>query len=276
MGRLSARFCWLGPVIAAHTATAHCEDSLYSRFQRLRDIIIMESTDENSQRLYARIAGVSLLVIIASSVLSNNLVVSGDAPATAHNILTHERQFRIGLTGEMIMLNSDFVLAIALYALLKPVNRMLALLGAFWRVANAIVLGVGVVVSLVALDALGDAHYLTAFKTEQMQAIARQLLDIHGAAMMIGLIFFGFGAATHSYLFWKSRYIPRWLAASYLLVTAFIVVCCFAIIIFPTLDALIDPWFVVPDFIVELVVALWLTIKGVNITVQRAAQAAAR
>jgi len=45
--------------------------------------------------------------------------------------------------------------------------------------------------------------------------------------------------------------------------------CCFAIIIFPTLDAIIDPWFVVPDFIVELVVALWLTIKGVNITVQR-------
>jgi hypothetical protein len=229
----------------------------------------MESHDENSHGVYARIAGVSLLVIIVSSVLSNDLIVSGDAAATARNILAHERQFRIGLAGEMIMLNSDVVLAVALYALLKPVNGILALLGAFWRVANAIVLGVGVVVSLVALDTLGDARYLTAFKADQMQAIARQLLDIHGTAMLIGLILFGLGAATHSYLFWKSRYIPRFLAASYLLVAVVIVICCFAIVVFPNLDAIIDPWFVVPDFIVELVVALWLIFKGVNITVQR-------
>jgi hypothetical protein len=229
----------------------------------------MESSDENSQRVYARVAGVSLLIIIMSSFLSNNLIVPEDAAVTARNILTHERQFRIGLAGELIMLNFDFILAVALYALLKPINRSLALLGTLWRIGNAIVLGVGVVVSLVALDDLGDVHYLTAFKTDQMQAIARQLLDIHGTAMIIGLILFGLGAATHSYLFWQSRYIPRVLAASYLLVAVLIVVCCFAIIVFPGLDAIIDPWFVVPDFIVELVVALWLIIKGVNLTVQR-------
>jgi hypothetical protein len=33
------------------------------------------------------------------------------------------------------------------------------------------------------------------------------------------------------------------------------------------LDAIIDPWFVVPDFIIELIAALWLTIKGANLTV---------
>jgi hypothetical protein len=145
----------------------------------------MKIRDENSQHVYARIAGVSLLAIILSAALSNNL---------------------------------------------------LALLGAFRRVANAIVLAVGVVVGVLAVDALADAHYLTAFKTDQMQAIARQLLDIHGAAMLIGLILFGLGAATHSFL-----------------------------LVFPSLDPIIDPWFVAPDFVVELVVALWLIIKGVNI-----------
>jgi hypothetical protein len=225
----------------------------------------MKIRDKNSQLVYARIAGVSLLAIILSGALSNNLVVAGDAAATAHNILAHERQFRVGLAGELIMLNFDVVLALALYALLKPVNETLALLGAFWRVGNAIVLAVGVVVGVIAVNALGDAHYLTAFKTDQMQAIARQLLDIHGAAMLIGLILFGLGAATHSYLFWKSRYIPRILAASYMVVALIIVICCFAIIVFPSLDPIIDPWFVAPDFVVELVVALWLIIKGVNI-----------
>jgi Domain of unknown function (DUF4386) len=229
------------------------------------------NTDGNSdisQRASARIAGISLLVIILSSVSSNDLVVSADAAATAHNILTHGLRFRIGLAGEMIMLNSDVVLALALYRLLKPVNETLALLGAFWRIANATVLGVGIIVSLVASDLLGDAHYPTAFKTDQVQALARQLLDVHGTGMLVGLIFFGFGAGIHSYLFWKSRYIPRILAGSYLVVTAAIVACCFAIILFPGLDAIIDPWFIAPDFVVELSVALWLTIKGVNLGLQ--------
>jgi hypothetical protein len=62
----------------------------------------MESHGENSNGVYARIAGVSLLVIIMSSVLSNDLIVPGDAAATARNNLAHERQFRIGLAGEMM------------------------------------------------------------------------------------------------------------------------------------------------------------------------------
>jgi len=33
----------------------------------------------------------------------------------------------------------------------------------------------------------------------------------------------------------------------------------------PRLGAIIDPWFIIPDFIVELVVAFWLTFKGVNL-----------
>jgi hypothetical protein len=221
----------------------------------------LKKTD--SQAAAARVAGVALLVIILSSALSNNLVVP-DAAATAHNIAAHERQFRIGLAGEMLMLNSDVVLALALYALLKPINATLALLGAFWRIANATVLGVGIIVSLVALRVLDGTHDPTAFQTDQMQVLARQLLDLHGAGMLVGLIFFGLGAATHSYLFWKSRYIPRFLSGSYFVVTVLIVVCCFAIILIPSLGALIDPWFVLPDFVVELAVALWLTIKGVK------------
>jgi hypothetical protein len=248
---------WSGGVHGRRRASLGCVFGLVE--------IVMDSSSQNSQRVYARVAGISLLVIISSSLLSNDLIVPGDAAVTASNILAHERQFRIGLAGELIMLNFDFLLAIALYAVLKPVNRNLALLGALWRIGNAIVLGVGVAATLVALRDLGDVHYLLAFKADQIQAIARQLLDIHGAATIIGLIFFGLGAAMHSYLFWKSRYIPRVLSASYLAVTVLIVVCCFAIIVFPGIDATIDPWFVVPDFVVELLVALWLTIKGVHI-----------
>ncbi len=225
----------------------------------------MDAQTLRAQQRYARVAGAALVLICTVGILSNNLVVAGNAAATAHNILTHERQFRIGVAGELLMLNSDVVLAAALYALLRPVNANLALLGAFWRLGNAVVLAVGIVASLVALDLLSDAHYLSAFRTDQMQAVARQFLDVHGTAAEVGLIFFGFGAAIHSALLWKARYIPRILAGLYFLVAMEIAICCFAIIVFPPLDAIIDPWFILPDFVVEFAVGLWLLIKGARI-----------
>ena len=217
------------------------------------------------QRRYARVAGVALLVICLSGVLSNDLVVPGDAAATARNILGHERWFRIGLAGELLMVNADVVVAVALYALLKPVNAPLAMLGMLWRFANVLLQGVGIVVSLVALDCLGDAHYRIAFTASQLQATARQLLDIHGTAMGVGLVFFGLGAAVHAYLLWTSRYVPRVLSGAYIVVTALILLSCSAVIIFPNLETVIDPWLIAPDFFVEFAVALWLTIKGANI-----------
>src|SRR5882757_227212 len=130
---------------------------------------------EATQRRSAKIAGAALLLICASGLLSNNLIVSGDATATANNIIAHERWFRLGIFGELLMLNGDIVLAVALYLLLKPVNAGLALLGTIWRLANAMLLAVGVAVSLVALDSIQDGHYLTAFRADQLAASMRKL-----------------------------------------------------------------------------------------------------
>lgn len=214
----------------------------------------------------------ALLVIIASGVASNHLVVSGDPSATAQNLVAHVSRFRIGILGEFVMLNGDVVLAVALYALLKPVDAHLALLGAFWRFANAIVLSVGFVASLVALDFLGvgtgylgGERFLAAFTPEQRHVMAMQFLDVHDTGMFVGIALFGLGAATHGYLLWRSRYIPRALSAPYIVVAAIIVISCGAIVLAPGLDAIIDPWFVLPDFVVEVLVALWLVTKGATI-----------
>ena len=217
------------------------------------------------QRRYARIAGLALLLICLSAFLSNSLIVAGDAVATAHNIVAHERWFRVGIAGELFMANCDIMLAVALYVVLKPVNAPLALLGMLWRFANAILLCVGVVVSLVAVDMLDDAHYLTAFRSDQMATIARELFDIHGTAMAVGLVLFALGAATHAWLLWTARYVPRPLSSAYIIVTVVIALSCSAVIIWPSLDAIIDPWLIAPDFVVELAVALWLLLRGIDV-----------
>jgi hypothetical protein len=152
----------------------------------------------------ARTAGIALLVICASAMLSNDLIVTGDALATANNLRTHEGWFRIGIVGEFTMLNADIVLAVALYLLLAPVHRPLALLGSIWRLANAGLLAVGVVANLVALDSVTNS---SGTLQPRQASVMTMWLDAHGSAESVGLIFFGLGAGVHSYLFYRSRYI---------------------------------------------------------------------
>ena len=227
-------------------------------------------TPEDSQRLAARIAGFTLLLLIASGISgmiigTDSLVDARDAFVAAHNLLTHERAFRVSLVCEIVMFNCDIVLALALCALLKPVNAPLALLGSFWRAANAVVLGVGVATSLVALHCLSGGAALAAFSPEQLRSLAALFFRVHDVGSTIGLIFFCFGAAVHSYLLFKSRYIPRVLSGLYLFAAVQLLLSCFAFIIFPTAHWLLGFPAFIPDLIAELSTALWLAFKGARI-----------
>lgn len=229
-----------------------------------------ERTMAATQQLAARIAGFTLLLLMASGfagmfAFGGNPIVNGNGAATAHNILAREQGFRGSLACEIVMLNCDVVLALALYALLKPVNRTLALLGSFWRIANAILLGAGVAASLVALDLFSNPDFTSLLSTGQTHGLALLLFDMHDRLSLLGLSFFCFGAAVHSWLLYKSRYIPRILSGLYLFASAEMLLCCFAFILFPRTKAVLQPAFLLPDIPAELFTALWLAIKGVRL-----------
>jgi hypothetical protein len=227
-------------------------------------------TIEDSQRIAARVAGFTLLLLMVSGFAgmyahSGHPIVAGDAAATARNLLGHERAFRVGLACEFVMLSCDVVLALALFALLKPVNSTLALLGSFWRVANAVVLAVGVACSLVGLDLLGNPHYISLLSADQLHAIAMMFFDLHSRVSLMGLMFFCFGAGVHSWLLWRSGYIPKVISGLYLFASVEMLLCCFAFLVFPMSRAVLDPGFLVPDFFAELSAALWLAFRGVKL-----------
>jgi hypothetical protein len=231
-----------------------------------------ERTIQSTQGLAARIAGWTLLLLMASGftgmlAFGANPIVDGDAAATAQNILAHERAFRGSLTCELVMLNCDVVLALALFALLEPVNSTLALLGSFWRVANAGMLGVGIAASLVALDLITNPHYSSLLSFGELHPIALIFFDLHDRLSLMGLMFFCFGAGIHSWLLYKARYIPRLISGAYLFASAEMLLCCFVFLIFPKIGASLDPAFVAPDAIAELSAALWLAFKGANFRV---------
>ena len=214
--------------------------------------------------MWARVAGVALMAVIVVGLIGTVLQSVGGSESTLQNMLAHELRYRAGLLCEFVMLNNDILLAVALYGLLRRVNAPLALLGTLWRFANAITLGVGIVAAVTALSLTAATHDPATIHPEPL-TLAAQFLKMHSTASLIGLFFWSMGATVHSYLLWSSRYIPRVLSGAYLTVAVVIFAGCFAMMLSPTIQLWIDPWFVLPDLPVELAVALWLMIKGANV-----------
>src|SRR5260370_5404954 len=101
------------------------------------------STIDNSQRTAAKVAGFSglfamAIVVFANYGLLNPLVVPGNVAETARNLVAHETQVRVVATCFLTYSASVIVLLAALYVILKPVNRGLALVGAIFRLVFAL------------------------------------------------------------------------------------------------------------------------------------------
>src|SRR5439155_6234655 len=97
---------------------------------------------DNSQRTAATVAGVAwllafVLVVFGNYVLLGPLIIPRNAADTARNILAHETQFRVALTCFIAYGIGAIILLTALYVILAPVNRGLALAGALFRLVFA-------------------------------------------------------------------------------------------------------------------------------------------
>src|SRR5437867_7008772 len=224
---------------------------------------------DESQRKAARVAGFTCLFTTATVVLVNfgiheRLIVAGNAAETARNILSHERLFRIGIACNLIYEAGLVVLLSALYVILKPVSRTLALLAAFWRLVYASMWILMSLNLLTALRLLNGADYLRVLGTDQSQALARLYLSGFDA-YYVGLLFYGLASTACSYLFFKSGYIPRGLAAFGVIVSGWAAVCTIAFIISPDFAKLVNLWWFDTGLgLFELATGFWLMIKGLR------------
>ena len=171
-----------------------------------------------SPQLYARICGVLYLYIFvagsfAELFVRSKLVVTRDAAATAANIMANESMFRLGFSGELLHLAFDVAVAVILYALLRPVDRNVALLAAFMRLACDVILAVASLSHFAALQLLGGADYLKTFQPDQIHSLALLAMKLHGDGYAISLVFFGFACLSLGYLIVRSGYLPRTIGA---------------------------------------------------------------
>jgi hypothetical protein len=225
---------------------------------------------DNPQCIAARVAGVSgllavVIVVFGNYALLGPLIVPGNAVETARNIVAHQTQLRLALTCFLTYSVSVVVLLAALYVILRPVDRLLALVGAFFRLVFALLWLLTTLNLLGALRLLGNAPYLQAFEADHLQVLARLQIAASFDDYYVGLPFFALAATVCSYLWFKSRYIPRSLAVFGVIASAWCVICAFVFLIFPSFDKTVNAyWFDSPMAVFELMLSVWLLSKGIR------------
>src|SRR5438046_8460193 len=235
----------------------------------------------NAQGTAARVAGWSglltfAIVVFGNYVLLNPLVVPGNAATTAQNIAEHQTQVRLTAVCFLTYSLGVIVLLTALYVILKPVNHGLALVGALFRLVFALLWLLSPLNLLAMLRLVSNANYLQAFEPDRLQALARLHLGATFDDYYIGLPFFGLAATVCAYLWFKSNYIPKGLAISGLIASAWCVLCAFVFLIFPQFNKVVNDYlFDSPMALFELIVSFWLLFKGLKPVALSQAQAGA-
>jgi hypothetical protein len=193
----------------------------------------------------------------------DQLIVRGDPAKTAQDIIGSERLFRLSIAGDLITYVLVIVLIWALYVLLRPVNRNLAVLGVLFRLAENAILCVATINSLVVLRLLSGADYLKTFPANQLSSLATLALGAQGLGMNVGFILLGLGSTVFAYLLLKSGYIPKALAIWGLFSSLVFALVTLGIMIFPSLVAL-GLAYMVPMGIYEVWLGFWLLFKGIG------------
>lgn len=227
-------------------------------------------TVETSPQLYARIAGFLYLVTIitggfAEVFVRGALTVHGNAAATAQNILASEQMYRFGFVADLVCLIGTIILSLIFYILFKPVNKNLSLLAlVFLSIAGA-VMAVNLLNQFAPLLLLHNTSYLKAFTIEQLQTQSLFFLNLQSQGYNISLLLCAFYFPIVGYLIYKSNFLPRILGVIYTMAGVGYLINSLAWFLFPHLAAYLFPYVLLPAFIGESSMAVWLIVKGVNV-----------
>jgi len=231
-------------------------------------------TIDDAQRKAAKAAGWSYLVTFFIVVYVNFAIfarlITNNAAETARNVLSHERLFRAGIAGFIVYCVGIVVLLTALYVILRPVSRGLALLAALWRLVWVLA-WLGVTFKLFeGLRFLSGSDYLQALEPQRLQALARLDFGSGYDYYYVGLLFNSLASTLCGYLWLKSRYVPRWLAVFGVVSSVWCVACTVIFYIFPHFDNVVNLWwFDTPMAIFDIVLSVWLLVRGLRPSEQR-------
>jgi hypothetical protein len=197
----------------------------------------------------------------AMGYVPSKLIVHGNATATACNIAANETLFRLGIAGELIGMTGFIFVALALYDLLKGVNRRHASLMVTLIVVSIPIAFVNELNSIAALVLVRGADFLSIFEKPQRDALAMLFLKLHHHGFVVAEIFWGLWLFPLALLVYRSRFLPRFLGVWLALAGFAWVILSLTGILFPQYQDKVDTYSQ-PALFGEIALMLWLIIKG--------------
>lgn len=221
-----------------------------------------------SQRTAAKVAGLAYLIPVAFVVYANfgmrgRLFVTGDMAETVRRIAAAAPLFRLSVAFDLVYSIGVIVLLTALYVVLGPVNRHLAILATLLKIVYGVTAMMMALSLLTIVRLATNPAYLQALGAEPLQALVRLNTSATGEEYYVGLAFWALSATVIGWLWLKSRYIPKVLAVFGLVSAAWCALCTFAYIIDPAFSNVVNLWwFDSPLALFDIALSFWLLVKG--------------
>src|SRR5882724_4440198 len=203
----------------------------------------------------------SIAGFFAMGYVTGKLIVHGNAAATASNIAGNETLFRLGIAGELIGQAGFIFVALALYDLLKGVNRRQASLMVTLIVVSIPIAFLNELNSIAALVLVRGADFLSIFEKPQRDALAMLFLNLHGHGFDVAEIFWGLWLFPLGLLVYRSRFLPRFLGVWLVVAGVAWVILSLTGLLLPQYQGKVNTYSQ-PAFFGEIAFMLWLAIKG--------------
>jgi hypothetical protein len=228
---------------------------------------MVDARQQTSLRGLARLTGALYLYIMFAAMFAevfvrDKLIVSGDAAGTARHIMASEGLWRLGVAADVSTTLCDIALAALLFALLKPVHLTTAYAAAFFRLAYGATMAASAAFLMAPLALTGGVPHPAA--SASVDSLISYSLQLHGAAFDVALTLFGVHLVLAGVLIFRSTFLPRLLGAALALAGACYVANSFIGFVSPAAARPLFPWILLPGFLAEGGLTLWLLMAGVN------------
>jgi len=225
-----------------------------------------EDRDSLSVSRYARVAGVAMLLsivfgLLGEMILPDRIVVARDPAATAANILGNPTLFRLTFAAYLVEALCDVALCVFFYILLKPVDKRLALLSAFFGIASMVMYAVGQSSFFASYLVLGDSPGMTSFSADQRNALAYLALRIAGTIGWLFLCLYGIASMIRGYLIARSGYLPKLLGILFIIGGACFFLRSATYLLAPKYSS---PILLLPMALAGIPTMLWLLFRGID------------
>ncbi|HSZ86640.1 MAG TPA: DUF4386 domain-containing protein [Puia sp.] len=229
----------------------------------------MDDITYKSLKRFSRISGLLYLIIIGVGLFAEVFV--REAMSASHNSLTiankiqaSEMFYRLGFVADLINFICGLPVILFFWILFRPSHKYIITLAIFFVIISNAVFATNLLNQLHPLLIYGNANYLQAFQPNQLAVLSTMALRVQSQGYAIGLVFFGFYCIIIGYLIFKTNFIPKLLGILYALAGLSYIINSFTMFLSHDFANPLFPYILLPAFIGEFSVCMWLLIMGIR------------